>query len=121
MHLRGARRATWSRNRGIEVWLDTSHSPTESARRILFQRFKNSDYWFLPGGRVEMMEETQETIEREILEEYGWTIKSNRLVWVVENFFRLEKKDFHELGFYFLVQINEDVEIYRSTSTDRRS
>lgn len=79
--------------------------------RILFQRFNNSDYWFLPGGRVEMMEETQETIEREINEEYGWKVKNKRLVWVVENFFRLDNKDFHELGFYYLVEIENGIEI----------
>ena len=80
-------------------------------KKILFQRFNNSEYWFLPGGRVEMMEETVETIEREIREEYGWNIKDKRLIWVVENFFNLDNKDFHELGFYYLVQIEDEIEV----------
>lgn len=79
--------------------------------RILFQQFKNSGYWFLPGGRVEMMEELQETVEREINEEYGWKVKNKRLVWIVENFFSLDNKEFHELGFYFLVQVEDEIEI----------
>lgn len=78
--------------------------------KILFQRFNHSDYWFLPGGRVEMMEETGETIEREIREEYGWTIKEKRLIWIVENFFKLDHRDFHELGLYYLVQFHEEIE-----------
>ncbi|MCI3919437.1 NUDIX domain-containing protein [Paenibacillus sp. TRM 82003] len=77
--------------------------------RILFQRFNNSDYWFLPGGRVEMMEELQETIEREINEEYGWKVKNKRLVWIAENFFTLDHREFHELGFYFLVQVEDEI------------
>jgi 8-oxo-dGTP pyrophosphatase MutT (NUDIX family) len=78
--------------------------------RILFQRFNNSDWWFLPGGRVEMTEETVQTIERELREEYGWSIKDKKLVWIVENFFRLDNRDFHELGLYYYVQINEEIE-----------
>jgi len=79
--------------------------------RVLFQRFHHSDDWFLPGGRVEMMEETPDAINREIREEYGWTIKSKKLVWIVENFFRLDEKDFHELGLYYLVEIDGDVAV----------
>mgnify|MGYP001260803115 FL=1 len=76
--------------------------------KVLFQRFHDSDFWFLPGGRVEMMEDTEQTIERELREEYGWRIKDKKLVWIVENFFRLEGRDFHELGLYYLVRINGD-------------
>ncbi|MEK4251810.1 NUDIX hydrolase [Paenibacillus sp. FSL W7-1287] len=82
--------------------------------RILFQQFNNSEYWFLPGGRVEMMEELHETIEREISEEYGWSIKNKKLVWLVENFFNLDNIEFHELGFYFLVQVEDKLEIMES-------
>ena len=74
--------------------------------KVLFQRFHNSDFWFLPGGRVEMMEETEQTIERELREEYGWKIKDKKLIWIVENFFRLEGRDFHELGLYYFVRID---------------
>ncbi|GIQ69661.1 DNA mismatch repair protein MutT [Xylanibacillus composti] len=72
---------------------------------VLFQQFNNEDYWFLPGGRVEAMEETSATVDREINEEYGWKVKAKRLVWIVENFFRLQGTDYHELGLYYLVEI----------------
>lgn len=78
--------------------------------KVLFQRFNHSDWWFLPGGRVEMMEESVQTIARELREEYGWSIKDKKLVWIVENFFRLDNRDFHELGLYYYVQLNEAIE-----------
>ena len=77
--------------------------------RILFQRFKNDDYWFLPGGRVEMMEDSHMAIDREILEEYGWKIKSRKLKLIVENFFKLDDKDFHEIGMYYMIQVEEKI------------
>jgi 8-oxo-dGTP pyrophosphatase MutT (NUDIX family) len=78
--------------------------------KVLFQRFHNSDWWFLPGGRIEMMEESGQAIERELREEYGWSVKDKKLVWIVENFFRLDDRDFHELGLYYHVQFDGEIE-----------
>jgi len=88
--------------------------------KVLFQRFHDSDFWFLLGGRVEMMEDTEQTIERELREEYGWRIKDKKLVWIVENFFRLEGRDFRELGLYYLVRIDDHQNRTAAGRTRRR-
>lgn len=41
-------------------------------------------------------------------EEYGVTIKESKLVLIVENFFELDNKGFHEISLYFLVTLPED-------------
>jgi 8-oxo-dGTP pyrophosphatase MutT (NUDIX family) len=68
---------------------------------VFLHRFADADYWFLPGGRVEAGEASEEALRREMREELGVTISVGRLLWVVENFFAFETTPFHELGFYY--------------------
>lgn len=42
---------------------------------------------------------------REMVEELGVEVIVSRLLWIVENFFRYEQRDWHELGFYYLMEI----------------
>ena len=39
--------------------------------RILLHRADYEDFWSLPGGRVEMLEDSREALRREMLEELG--------------------------------------------------
>lgn len=80
-------------------------------QRILFQRIQNDDYWFLPGGRVEMMEDSHMAIDREIKEEYGWNVNSKKLKIIVENFFKLDERDYHEIGMYYTIVVEEPISI----------
>jgi ADP-ribose pyrophosphatase YjhB (NUDIX family) len=65
--------------------------------------------WFLPGGRVEMSEAATVALAREIGEEFGVLPQMGRLLWVVENFFSLDGRNFHELGLYFAMELPETV------------
>lgn len=73
------------------------------AGRTLLQRAETDDFWVLPGGRGEFGEESSATIRREFLEEIGLTVKVERLLWVVENFFERTER-YHEISFYYLVK-----------------
>ncbi len=42
-------------------------------KRLLIHRMKKDDFYALPGGRAEMMENTEITIVREMKEEQGKT------------------------------------------------
>jgi len=77
--------------------------------RVLFQRFADRDWWFLPGGRGEMQEDSHAAVARELAEEYGWRVKDRKLKLVVENFFRLDGRDFHEIGMYYLIEPEDRV------------
>ena len=68
---------------------------------VLLHRAVQSDYWILPGGRVEMMEQARDTLQREMLEEAGLPVTVGRLIWIVENFFVDGDVRFHEVGLYF--------------------
>ncbi len=73
--------------------------------RVLLHRADWERFWYLPGGRGELLEPARETLKREMREELGVEIEVGRLVWVAENFFEHEEKSYHELGFYFLMTL----------------
>lgn len=74
---------------------------------ILAQRGAKDDYWALPGGRAEIGESSEETILREMREELDRPVRIERLLWTVENFFSYEGYAAHELGFYYLLSLEE--------------
>ena len=56
------------------------------------------------GGRVEKGETARTALERELTEELGLRLAVGRLLYVVENFYRDERKRrIHELGLYYRV------------------
>jgi 8-oxo-dGTP pyrophosphatase MutT (NUDIX family) len=89
------------------IWIQNGH--------VLLHKAVNHNNWSLPGGRVEIAEESQLSIKREFHEELGIDIMTERLVWIVENFFEYDGKDFHEIGFYFIV--SSDKNPYENNST----
>jgi ADP-ribose pyrophosphatase YjhB (NUDIX family) len=64
-------------------------------------------YWFLPGGRAELGETSEQTLIREMREELDTEIHIERLLYVVENLFRQDGTSHHEIGFYFLITLPE--------------
>lgn len=76
-------------------------------KRVLLHRRKCDDFWALVGGRVQMLEPSDCAIKREVKEELGENIEVNRLLWMVENFFRFEGKYYHEISTIYLVDIGE--------------
>ncbi|MGG5460665.1 NUDIX hydrolase [Clostridium sp. B9] len=76
--------------------------------KLLIMRDGKNSHYYLPGGRVKMNENSKEAITREIKEELGIHCKINHLLYVDENFFIEDgsKVKFHELGFYYLIDID---------------
>jgi len=72
---------------------------------VLVHRAIQETFWTFPGGRAEINETSEETIAREMVEELGVEVKVGRLLWIVENFFHYEGRDWHELGFYYLMDV----------------
>ncbi len=72
---------------------------------LLACRESDGDFWFLPGGRCELMESSPEAVKREMREEFAVECEVGRLLWFAENFFRLGGRTFHEIGLYFLASL----------------
>ncbi|PQZ46622.1 MULTISPECIES: NUDIX hydrolase [Bacillus] len=75
--------------------------------KILILQDEGEDYWYVPGGRVKMLENSEDALKRELAEELAVPIEVKRLIWSVENFFTLSERKFHEISFYYEVELHE--------------
>ena len=67
-------------------------------RRVLIHKDPDDDFWVLPGGRAEMMEQAHETLRREMFEETGFEVSVGSSASVHEATF-LGKEDEKSLHF----------------------
>ena len=74
----------------------------------LLHRVKSDDFWALPGGRVELGEDSSHTVVREMYEELHASVTCHRLLFLVENFFLAQGKLNHEIGMYFEAALAPD-------------
>ncbi|MRG87184.1 NUDIX hydrolase [Salinibacillus xinjiangensis] len=70
---------------------------------VLLHKQVHDKHWALPGGRVKVLEDSKTTVVREVKEELDLDVKVAHLLWMTENFFTYNAKDFHELGLYYRV------------------
>lgn len=76
--------------------------------KALFVKINDNSFYCLPGGHVELMENTKDAVIREYKEETGIDTKIEKLICIAENFFE-NKKCCHELGFFYLLSTDEDI------------
>ncbi|MCI8618056.1 MAG: NUDIX domain-containing protein [Clostridia bacterium] len=75
---------------------------------VLVVKMQNNPFYCLPGGHVKLGEDTQNAVIREIKEETGYNSHINKLITTTENFFeRKNGKKIHELGFYYLLNLDD--------------
>ena len=74
--------------------------------KYLIVRMGENNFYCLPGGHVELGEDTNNAVLRETLEETGFECKIENLFCIHENFYggKGRGKAFHELAFYFLLK-----------------
>lgn len=73
--------------------------------KYLTVKIQGNDFYCLPGGHVELGEDTNNAVLREMKEELGYEVKIIKLVSIIQNFFKSkEGKIFHELGYYYIVE-----------------
>jgi len=84
--------------------------------RVLLCQLVGEDYWYLPGGRVNLLETTEAALKREMQEEFGTSVQVGRLLWVVENFHQEKDAErHHELAFYYLIRFPARSPLFRLT------
>jgi 8-oxo-dGTP pyrophosphatase MutT (NUDIX family) len=86
---------------------------------ILLQGEPQGTFWTLPGGGIELLENSHAALKREMQEELDIDISIERLLWVVENFFvsASDGKAHHEIGWYYLISPYRAPHLYHLEQT----
>lgn len=67
--------------------------------KILAHRNINSNHYALVGGRVQIGEDSETTVKREIEEELGKEVKITGYISTIENLFEMKGSKYHEILF----------------------
>lgn len=76
--------------------------------KVLLHKSDDKDHYCLIGGRVEIGENSENTIRREIIEELGKEIDITRYVSTIENFFEFEGSKYHEYMFVYEAEFKNE-------------
>ena len=77
--------------------------------KILVHKNIHEDYYALLGGRVQIGEDSETTIKREILEELGKEIEITGYISTIENLFQHHNGKYHEIMFVYKAEfVNEE-------------
>lgn len=76
---------------------------------VLVHRTRGDTFWTLPGGRVELGEDSAATVIRELREELGVEARCTGLAFVAETFFAHLGEQVHEIAFIFFAELPSDL------------
>ncbi len=78
--------------------------------KFLIMNVDNAPYYHIPGGHIEIGEDSLDAVAREIKEELDYTVKKATLFCIQENFY--EKKGIvqHGVEYYYIVEPEECLE-----------
>ena len=76
--------------------------------KILLHKNVNSDHYALIGGRVEIGENSADTVKREIKEELGKDIEITGYISTIENFFEMKGSKYHEIMFVHKIEFTNE-------------
>ncbi len=78
--------------------------------KILTVQINNNDFFCLPGGHIELNEDSKEAVIREFVEETNISVKIKSQIAITENFFtNINGYKVHEIGIYYLLEANGNI------------
>ena len=78
--------------------------------KFLIMKVDNSQYYHLPGGHIEIGEDSLSAVKREIKEELDFDCIKANLFCIQENFYEKKGVAHHGVEYYYLIEIEENVE-----------
>ncbi len=76
--------------------------------KVLVHKNMNSNHYALIGGRVEIGENSADTVRREIKEELGKDVQITGYVSTIENFFEMKDSKYHEIMFVHKIEFTDE-------------
>lgn len=79
--------------------------------KILLAYFKEKDYFFLPGGHVELGESAQAALQRELHEELDLDVVPGKVISVFEHSWMNKDRLIHEINFLITFSVPKEVQL----------
>ena len=76
--------------------------------KVLLHRNINENHYALIGGRVEIGENSADTVKREIKEELGKDVEITGYISTIENFFEIKSSKYHEIMFVHKIEFTNE-------------
>lgn len=88
---------------------------------FLIMRVNKTPYYHIPGGHIEIGEDSEQALIREIKEEIGCDIQNAKLFAIQENFWIRREKRCHGIEFYYTIEPKQRLEIkdYETIEIDK--
>lgn len=77
--------------------------------KFLIMNVNNAPYYHIPGGYIEIGEDSLSAVAREIKEELGYTVKNATLFCIQENFYKKRGIVQHGVEYYYIIEPEEDI------------
>lgn len=88
--------------------------------KLLAVKINDNKFYCLPGGHVELFEDSRKAVLREFKEETNIDVRIDRLLYQTENFFESNSRRCHEIGLYYLLTADElSIEDYEIIEHDK--
>lgn len=71
---------------------------------VLIMRVNKTNYYHIPGGHIEIGEDSKAGVIREIKEEIGCDVEEARLFAIQENFWERNERECHGIEFYYIIK-----------------
>jgi len=78
--------------------------------KFLIMNVDNAPYYHIPGGHIEIGEDSLSAVAREIKEELNYIVKNATLFCIQENFYEKEGIIQHGVEYYYIIELEEDIE-----------
>ena len=76
--------------------------------KVLLHKNINENHYALIGGRVEIGENSADTVKREIKEELGKDVEITGYISTIENFFEIKSSKYHEIMFVHKIEFTNE-------------
>lgn len=77
--------------------------------KILLSKLRTDKYWTFVGGKVQFNESTDSAVLREFKEEVGVELQIEKLLALIENFFDMQGKLWHQYIFFYQLKDDDDM------------
>ena len=79
--------------------------------KYLIMRVNKTPYYHIPGGHIELGEDSEQAVVREIKEEIGCDVKEASLFAIQENFWTRNNKKCYGIEFYYMIKPKQELQM----------